>query len=113
MLLGLVLVFLLLFYWQRSRSSFLQIEQERAAAQLLADQVHVDVGAVLALRDMIGLGAPMAQWATQSRALERSIEAARVAGATDPVASGVRLFAPTALAGRRFLLLRERFAARR
>ncbi|MFT7536088.1 MAG: hypothetical protein ACI85K_002042, partial [Hyphomicrobiaceae bacterium] len=32
MLLALAIVFVLLFYWQRSRSTFLRIEQERPAA---------------------------------------------------------------------------------
>ena len=112
-LLLLATVFLLLFYWQRSHSSFLQIERERQTAQLLADQVEVDLATMLALRDMIGLDVPVEQWASEALALQRSIESARLAGEPDPVVSGVRLFAPTPLAARRFALLRERFAARR
>lgn len=112
-LLLLATAFLLLFYGQRSRSSFLQIDRERPTAQLLADQVDLDVGTMLALRDMIGLAVPVEQWTSKALELQRSIEAAQLAGELDPVVSGVRLIAPTPLAARRFALLRERFAARR
>ena len=81
--------------------------------QLLADQVDIDLGAMLALRDMIGLAVPVEQWKSEALALQRRIDAARLAGEADPVISAVRLFAPTPLAARRFALLRERFAARR
>ena len=112
-LLLLATVFLLLFYWQRSRSSFLQIERQRQMGQLLADQVDVDLGTMLALRDMIGLAVPVEQWTSEALALKRSIDVAKLAGEPDPVVSAVRLFAPTPLAARRVALLRERFAARR
>jgi hypothetical protein len=103
-LLALAIVFVLLFYWQRSRSTFLRIEQERPAAAELAGRAGIDVADALALRDLIGLEASVEDW--QSVAIEfaaqlRLVRAAN--GSPDP----------DRLAQRRFMLLRERFAARR
>ena len=57
MLLVLAVAFLLLFYWQRSRSDFLRIDSQRLAAETIAQDLKVPVADVLALRDMIGLDA--------------------------------------------------------
>jgi hypothetical protein len=125
-LLALATAFVLLFYWQRSRSTFLLIEQERPAAVELAGRAGVDVADVLALRDMIGLGASASEWEAlvnefaswlrrvpaASQPLDRHAEPVwkpQLSGR--PFAAGK--IAPDALAARRFLLLRERFAARR
>ncbi|MFT4840179.1 MAG: hypothetical protein ACI8UD_003010 [Planctomycetota bacterium] len=125
-LLALAIAFVLLFYWQRSRSTFLRIEQERPAAAELAGRAGIDVADALALRDLIGLEASVEDW--QSVAIEfaaqlRLIRAAN--GSPDPggavlraavlpeIPFAVRHVAPDRLAQRRFMLLRERFAARR
>ena len=141
MLLVLAAAFVLLFYWQRSRSTFLRIEQERPAATELAKGAGLEVADVLALRDMIGLEASAANWQRvvaefsahlhlgKVRVASDSSDEARghgVVGAAGGGAAGtlptatppemafaVSQIAPDALAARRFLLLRERFLSRR
>tara|TARA_R110002096_G_scaffold5956_8_gene27356 strand:- start:861 stop:1286 length:426 start_codon:yes stop_codon:yes gene_type:complete len=140
-LLLLAATFVLLFYWQRSRSTFLRIEQERPAAAELAKGAGLDVADVFALRDMIGLEASTADWqrvvaefaahlhvgkmrvANDSSGGAAGHGAAGAAGggaagtlpaATPPeMAFAASQIAPNALAARRFLLLRERFRSRR
>ena len=120
-LLALAAAFVLLFYWQRSRSTFLQIEQERPVAARMAPLFGVEVADVLALRDMAGLHAPEGVWYRLVGLYAAEVKTVRAAG---PVGAPVVIdrehasfaasrVAPDDLAARRFLLLRERFAARR
>lgn len=125
-LIALAIAFVLLFYWQRSRSTFLRIEQERPAAAELAGRAGLDVADVLALRDMIGLEASAEDWrgvvaefsaglrdirAEQSR-LDRGARGVRSALVPE-IPFAASLVAHNRLAVRRFMLLRERFGARR
>ncbi len=141
MLLVLAAAFVLLFYWQRSRSTFLRIEQERPAAAELAKGAGLDVADVLALRDMIGLEASTADWQRVVAEFSAHLQVGKMplandssggatgdgavgatgggAAATLPAATPPEMafaasqIAPDALAARRFLLLRERFRSRR
>ena len=100
---GLVVVFLLLFAWQRARSSFLRIEADRAPAAALAAQHGLAVAEVLALRDLVGVDAAAVRW----------YEAVgRYAAAGGHEAGLAGLGEDAALTQRRFAMLRERFAAR-
>lgn len=100
---ALVVVFLLLFAVQRTRSTFLRIEAERAAAAALAAQHGLSLAEVFALRDLVGVDAPDARW---HEAVGRY---AAAGGAVDGL---IGLGADPALTQRRFAMLRERFAAR-
>lgn len=136
-LLALAVAFVLLFYWQRSRSTFLRIEQERPVARAFAARAMIPVADVLALRDMVGLDASVAAWQRlvtdyakglrhitgSSMSLRRpAVRNILPVGARaqvveawppGPVATAAGRFANSKLAQRRFMLLRERFAARR
>ncbi|HIE72461.1 MAG TPA: hypothetical protein EYP98_21130 [Planctomycetes bacterium] len=122
--------FLLAFSWQRSHSSFLRIEQERGAAAGLVGMARhlthtISVADALALRDLVGLHATQAAWAKTTSEFASLVQAAYFAqtlslapvGADGPeVLSAIRRaigqLTDDAVAVRRFLLLRERFAAR-
>ena len=125
-LIALAAAFVLLFYWQRSRSTFLRIELERPEAAQLAKRAGIDVADVLALRDMIGLEASVADWRGVVADFSGKLKYLRseqtgskrdVRGARSPVTAEISLAASLVaqdpLAVRRFLLLRERFGARR
>ncbi|MCB9876197.1 MAG: hypothetical protein H6835_01235 [Planctomycetes bacterium] len=96
-LLGLVVAFLLLFAWQRSRSTFLRIEADREAAGALAAEHGLTVAEVFALRDLVGVDAAAGRW---QAAVARFAADGGFAGA-DP-----------ALLARRFEMLRDRFGGR-
>lgn len=98
-LLALAAAFLLLFSWQRGRSTFLRIEAERDAAQAIAEQHGLPLAAVFALRDMVGVDAPEPRWRDAARAF--AVDGALLVGDGDP-----------ALARRRFELMRARFSER-
>jgi hypothetical protein len=123
--------FLLAFSWQRSHSSFLRIEQERgAAAGLVGMSRHlthaISVADALALRDLVGLHATQAAWAKTTSEFASLVQSAYIgqtlsvapAGGNGPevLLSAIRMaigqLTDDAVAVRRFLLLRERFAAR-
>lgn len=128
---ALVAIFLVLFWLQRQRSTFLRIEQDRSAAEAVASACGIGLADTFALRDLVGITAPQDEW----QAAAESYQSARVY-LGDPLAAvavaGHREFAelaralagdpdtawrefrgdPRALPGQRFLLLRERFAAR-
>ena len=125
-LIALALAFVLLFYWQRSRSTFLRIELERPVAAQLARRADIDVADVLALRDMIGLEASVEDWwgvvAEFSAKLKRlrseqSLPDRGARGVGSAVVPEISLAASMVahddLAVRRYMLLRERFGARR
>lgn len=62
-LLVVALAFLALFFWLRSRSTFLRIEGQRAAAeQLAADHRGIGPADALALRDFVGVDAERDVW---------------------------------------------------
>lgn len=124
-LLVLAVAFLLLFYWQRSRSDFLRIDSQRFVAETMARDLKVPVADILALRDMIGLDASAAAWRLVAADFGACLSAPILGGqgppkegpevvpvASERLAEAIRAVAPDALAGRRFLLVRERFAAR-
>lgn len=102
-LLGLVVVFLLLFVVQRARSTFLRIEAERAAAAELAVRHGLSLAEVFALRDLVGVEAVDARWHEA---------VGRYAAAGGGAEGLLGLGADPALTQRRFAMLRERFAAR-
>ncbi len=104
----------------------MRIERERPEAAELAKRAGIDVADVLALRDMIGLEASEADWrgvvADFSGKLkdlrsEQSRSKREDPGVRSPVTAEISLAASLVtqdpLAVRRFLLLRERFGARR
>jgi hypothetical protein len=113
--------FLLLFALQRSRSTFLTIERQRAEARSLAEREGVALAAVLALRDLVGPGVPVAAWhravatfATEFHAAcPGNAEALSLAEVQQAELAGVRALTQSDVALRRWQLLRERFAARR
>ncbi|MBL8749162.1 MAG: hypothetical protein JNK78_08380 [Planctomycetes bacterium] len=133
-LLVLLAGFLAAFAWLRSRSTFLAIERDRAAAAAVAAESGVPVADAMALRDLVGADAPAARWraAAARFAAERAHLgdplAAVVATAdaeTASAAMAARAAAPDAHAawarfavgiraeaGLRFLSVRERFADR-
>ncbi len=118
--------------WLRGQSSFLAIEARRAVAQQLADRHGLAVAEVLALHDLIGVAADPVAWAAAAGefAVRRArggpgLAAVALAGhvalaerhlaAANGDAEAAWLACRTevdALAGVRFLLLRDRFAAR-
>jgi len=121
--------FLLLFCWQRSRSTFLQIEQDRALAGELmhvfrASSAGVSVADILALRDMLGLDVDFSDWARATSDFAHRLQEARrgtgnlalanlePGNLEQAVAVAIRGLTNDAVAVRRFLLLRQRFAAR-
>ena len=118
-----------LFAWQRGRSSFRAIGQDRAAAAAVAARHELTLACAMALRDLTGKDAPAEAWEAAA-ALFRAervrlgdalaaivvagdrpaAEAARSA-ATDADAAWQRFATdPRAVPGLRFLQLRERFA---
>jgi hypothetical protein len=124
-------LFAVAFAFQRSRSTFLAIEGQRAAAQELAAAHGLTLAQAFALRDLVGVAAPPAAWAAAAAVFAREqpelgeglaavaaaggVELARAARrAAADAATAWRLFAPDrrALPGQRFLQLRDRFAAR-
>lgn len=130
-LLALAAAFLVLFAVQRHRSTFLRIEAERPAALALAREAGLGIADVLALRDLVGVDAAAAAWRDAALAFARlrfelgdPLAAVAVAGepaaarraraaAADPAAAWAAFRVDAAaLPGLRFLLLRERFAAR-
>lgn len=117
-LLVVAIAFLLLFCWQRSRSTFLQIEQERAFARDLTHAYRdrapgVAVADVLALRDMVGLDADVSDWVrATSDFAHRVEEARRSVDLKEAIVAAIRGLTNDDVAIRRFLLMRERFAAR-
>ena len=67
-------LFLLLFWLQRQRSSFLAIERERDTAAVIGQLQGLPVADVLALRDLVGARAPVSAWSHRrwcSRATQR------------------------------------------
>lgn len=123
--------FLVLFAWQRHRSTFLAIERERPAALDLAARHGVPVAETLALRDLIGIDQPVERWesalatfaqrraelgeplAAVAIAGDAAVAAAARAGAADPESAWLTFRTdPRAVPGLRFLVLRDRFAAR-
>ncbi len=116
----------------RARSPFLAIERDRAAARAVAAAAGIGLADALALRDLVGAEAPSTRW--QEAAREFAGGRARLGDALAAVAvAGEPAFAerslaaaggeaalawarsrsdPAALAGLRFLALRERFASR-
>lgn len=113
-LLGLSALFLLLFVWQRNRSSFLAIEQQRPMAERLAAEHALAVPDVLALRYSvvsgdIGIGDSQPSQAEQHWRLAVTEFARTKSGPRQALAA----MGADELAVRRFLLLRERFASRR
>lgn len=127
--------FVALFYAVRGRSVFLQIERDRAGAEVLTRQTGVPLADVLALRDLIGLHAAPSEWqgvvtrfaagladasqlvadqVTQSPAPRVPLGNSVGPVVVEPEAAAVAIrgIAKTPLAARRFLVLRERFAAR-
>lgn len=130
-LLVVALVFLVLFAWQRSRSTVLQIEAKRHEAARLAEVCQeLDPGLrtadVMALHDLCGVAADRAVWTDcVNRFLKRVDQARQMLdlGGLVPLAPGgpvsdrlaamaVRDMTGDDLAVRRFLILRERFADR-
>lgn len=109
-LLGLAAAFLLLFWWQRSRSQFLAIERQRPTAVRLAADCELPLADVLALRDMVGLDVAVERWRAAGQALASLLGPAEPSAASRRAA--IEQVAPNAVAARRFLMLRERFAAR-
>lgn len=125
-------LFLLAFAWQRQRSSFLAIEAMAAELMAAARPHGIDPAAAFALRAMVGVAvtdeswqATLAAWAGWRRTLGDELAAVAVFGertaaesaravATDAAAAwqGFRS-RPEAEPGLRFVVLRERFAARR
>lgn len=109
-------LFLLLFSWQRSRSTVVQIGRERAVAATLRDAVRhqspdVSVADVLALRDLVGT-ADLEVWGAATTEFALGLSRAQRNGANldEAAAAAIRALTPDAVAVRRFLLLRERFA---
>ena len=119
------------FAWQRSRSTFLAIENDRAAAVAVADAHGLTVTEAMALRELLGVATPAGEWsagAARFAALRRdlgdALAAVAVAGAPGLAAAvrrgGVDAAAawatfrtdPRAIAGLRFLAMRDRFASR-
>lgn len=130
-LLGLTLLFVAAFFVLRSRSSFLRIERDQAAATAVAIAHGLSLADALALRDLVGVAAPDAIWqaaaaafAAQRADLGDPLAAVFVAGEPDLAVAARRSAAtadaawsafrerPQAVSGLRFLALRERFAAR-
>lgn len=118
--------------WLRADSSFLAIEARRAAAQPLADRHGLPVAEVLAVHDLLGAAAEPAAWAAAvaefaalrarcgpglgavALAGHQALAERHLAAANGDV-EAAWLACRTevdALAGVRFLLLRDRFAQR-
>lgn len=126
--------FLATFAWLRSRSTFLAIEADRAAAVAVATESGVPLADVMALRELVGLEAPVERWraAATRFAAERArlgdpLAAVVATADTETAAAAIaaRSAAPDAdvawtrfavefraEAGLRFLSVRERFAER-
>lgn len=124
-------LFLVLFWLQRQRSSFLAIERERDTAAVICQLHGLPVADVLALRDLVGARAPVSAWrdaaATFAAARGRfgdGLAAVVAAGHADaaeqalaaagqPDAAWQRFRGePAAVPGLRFLAIRQRFAGR-
>jgi len=117
-LLAASLVFLLFFVWQRGHSTVLQMEGQRAQAQELARAAQttapgVSVADVLALRDLVGVTAAFADWARVTEDFAARLRAARrdPQALEDEVLVAIRAIVADEVAVRRFLVLRDRFAA--
>ncbi len=127
----LVGLFLAAFFWLRHRSSFLAIEHDREAAVAVATANGLSLADACALRDLVGVQASAAQWSTaaaQFAALrprlgeplavvaiagERAAAEAARAAADDAAAAWQQFRTDSrALPGLRFLVVRDRFAAR-
>jgi hypothetical protein len=127
----LTVAFLAAFFWLRHRSSFLAIEADRHAAVAVAAAHGLSLADVFALRDLVGAEAPAARWtaaaaefadlrqrlgeplAAVALAGERAAAEAARTQATDAVAAWQRFRTDArALPGQRFLVVRDRFAAR-
>ena len=126
------MLFLVAFFVQRERSSFLAIERDRAAAEAVAAGFGVPVEDAMALRDLEGAFATENAWreAVSVYAANRAqlgdalaavaaaggradaLAALQAAGDPDRAWAAFRL-EPEALPGLRFLAMRERFAARK
>lgn len=122
-------MFLVLFVWQRSRSTALQIEAERDVAELLAESGRdehpaIRTADVMALRDLCGIDADRDAW--QDKVTEFAERLGMAEQMLDlggmvplapegPVAERVVALAVRDMTGDeiavcRFLVLRERFA---
>lgn len=133
LLLAAAAAFLVLFAWQRHRSWFLAIEASRADAEPLARAHRVAPADAMALRLLLGRGAPEAAWrsAVEQYGRDRTrlgdalaavaalggreaAEAARDAAADGTAEAAWNRFRtqPAAAPGLEFLLVRERFADR-
>jgi len=127
----LTVTFLVAFFWLRHRSSFLTIEHDRAAAAAVAAAHGLSLADALALRDLVGVAAPASAWADAAAdfarlrprlgdalaavavAGERDAAEAALAAAGDAVVAWQRFSVDArALPGLRYLVVRERFAAR-
>ena len=124
-------VFLVGFWWLRSRSELLAIEARRPAAVALEQRHGLPLADLFALRDLLGPATSDQQWDDAARDFRRlqaelgpGLAAVALAGAAE-VAQRARAAAdsadaawqrfrsePAALPGLRFLQLRERFATR-
>ncbi|MFN3244622.1 MAG: hypothetical protein ACE37K_24160 [Planctomycetota bacterium] len=98
-------LFVLAFWLQRSRSTFLRIERQRELALAIANERDLPLADVFALRDLVGVDAPPVRWREAARRLQQ----ARQGGA---LAHGLLALTSDEVTVRRFELLRERFAAR-
>jgi hypothetical protein len=124
-LFALAVLFLAAFYGLRSCSNFLRIERDQAVAEQLAADMSLAVADVMALHDMLGPDTGLARWRAVAEEFGGHLYAAvpsqlgadlgrSEAGlaAFEAVKRAIAAIAPSDLAVRRFLLMRERFAAR-
>ncbi len=130
-LVALAVAFLLLFWLQRQRSSFLAIEAERDTAAVIAQLHGLALFDAFALRDLVGATVPVATWQTAAATFAAvrgrmgdGLAAVVVAGDAAAAETALRAAGqpdeawrrfrgePAALPGLRFLAMRERFAAR-
>ena len=124
-------VFLAAFAWQRHRSVFRAIEADRDAAVAVATAHRLTVAEAMALRELLGREAPPAAWndaassfAARRRQMGDPLAAVAVAGDEEAAAAALRATADPAsawavfrtdvraIAGLRFLAMRERFEKR-
>jgi hypothetical protein len=123
-------IFLAAFVVMRSQSRFLQVEREAVVLHALARNNDLDPASVFALREQAidlsveAFAAQASAFASLLRELGEPLAAVALFGSADfarqsraakpeALAAWQMVFrAPAAVAGQRFLLMRERFAAR-
>lgn len=127
----LTLAFLVAFFWLRHRSSFLAIERAPDAAAAVATAHGLSLADACALRDLVGVQAPASAWTAAAAEFARlrprlgdALAAVAVAGQAEAAEAALAAAGDAALAwqrfsvdaralpGLRFLVVRERFAAR-